>query len=135
MRLNIYESLPQNPEFRINHENIHLCNKPILNDGSLLLGTECSAMHLGVNGIYILVWYIFSNFKTFLFLFSKNGYARIIHGIHKILVGIANTKDPDLTASDKGLCCLSISFLDRATSIQNRRTSTICVLLFKLYYI
>ena len=58
----------------------------------------------------------------------------IIPGIHKILVGIANMKDHDQTASDLGLCCLSICFPDRATSIQNRRTSTICVLLFKDYY-
>ena len=58
----------------------------------------------------------------------------IVPGIHKILVGIANMKDHEQTASDLGLCCLSICFPDRATSIKNRRTSTICVLLFKDYY-
>ena len=31
----------------------------------------------------------------------------IVPGIHKILMGIANMKDHEQTASDLGLCCLS----------------------------
>ena len=46
-------------------------------------------------------------------------------GINKMFIGIANWEDPDQSASDLGLHCLSRSFW-QATSIHNFRTFTIC---------
>ena len=47
--------------------------------------------------------------NTFLFLFS-NEMLVFRTGIHKMLIRIANREDPDQTASDLGLHCLSRPF-------------------------
>ena len=45
-------------------------------------------------------------------------------GIHRMLVRMANKVDPDQTASDLGLPCLSRLF-KQATNVQNFRTFTL----------
>ena len=70
--------------------------------------------------------------NTFLFLFSNTYKMLVIRiGIHKMLVRIANRKDPDQTASEEavwsGLHCLSRHFW-QATSVRNFRTFTIVTL-------
>ena len=57
--------------------------------------------------------------NTFLFLFSTK-LSVIRAGIHKMLVRIANREDPDQTASDRSLPCLSM-----ATSVRNVKTFTV----------
>ena len=47
-------------------------------------------------------------------------------GIHRMFVRIANREDPDQTASDLGLSCLSRFFL-LASSVRNFRTFTVGV--------
>ena len=60
--------------------------------------------------------------NTFLFLFSSKMLV-IKAGIHKMLVKIANRKDPDQTAN-LGLRCLSRPF-KQSISVQNFRTFTV----------
>ena len=62
--------------------------------------------------------------NTFLFLLL-NELLITKAGIHKMLVRIANSEDPDQTASS-GLYCLSQPFW-QTTCVQNLRTSTVII--------
>ena len=61
--------------------------------------------------------------NTFCPLFSNKMFL-FRAGIYKMLVRIANREDPDQTASDLGLHCLSMLFW-QATSVQSFRTFTV----------
>ena len=67
---------------------------------------------------------ILEHLSSILPVMPRNKILAFRDGIHKMLARIANSKGPDQTASDLGLCCLSRPFW-QANNAQNFRTFTV----------